>query len=93
VPALPPPFVLIETVTPVPAPTSTFTATPLPIPEEVYSGTLLEWSLRLAQGLREAGKYVGLYQYEGEGRSFIAEPWFGFMRRVLRFFDANVKNG
>lgn len=57
------------------------------------SGTPPEWSIKLTQGLREAGKEVELYQYEGEGHSFIGEPWFEFMRRVLRFFDANVKNG
>lgn len=57
------------------------------------SGTPPEWSLKLTQGLRDAGKEVELYQYEGEGHSFIGEPWFEFMRRVLRFFDENVKNG
>lgn len=57
------------------------------------SGTPPEWSLKLTQGLREAGKPVELYQYEGQGHSFIGEPWFEFMRRVLRFFGANVKNG
>lgn len=57
------------------------------------SGTPPEWSLKLTQGLRDAGKPVELYQYEGEGHSFIGEPWFEFMRRVLRFFDENVKNG
>lgn len=57
------------------------------------SGTPPEWSLKLTQGLRDAGKQVELYQYEGQGHSFIGEPWFEFMRRVLRFFDRNVKNG
>ena len=56
------------------------------------SGTPPEWSVKLTQGLREAGKTVELYQYEEEGHSFIGEPWFEFMRRTLRFFDANVKN-
>lgn len=59
---------------------------------EVYSGTPPEWSLKLTQGLREAGKYVELYQYDGEGHSFIGQPWFDFMNRVLRFFNENVKN-
>jgi len=58
---------------------------------QIYSGTPPEWSIKLAKGLREAGKQVELYQYEGEGHSFIGEPWFVFMRRVLNFFDANVK--
>lgn len=56
-------------------------------------GTPPEWSVELTQALRDAGKQVELYGYEGEGHSFIGEPWFEFMRRVLRFFDANVKNG
>jgi dipeptidyl aminopeptidase/acylaminoacyl peptidase len=59
----------------------------------VSSGTPPEWSIKLTQGLRDAGKQVELYQYDGEGHSFIGEPWFIFMRRVLRFFDENVKSG
>jgi len=56
------------------------------------SGTPPEWSVKLTQGLRDAGKQVELYKYEGEGHSFIEQPWFDFMLRVLRFFDVNVKN-
>jgi dipeptidyl aminopeptidase/acylaminoacyl peptidase len=56
------------------------------------SGTPPEWSVKLTQALRDAGKQAELYQYEGEGHSFIGQPWFDFMNRVLRFFDANVKN-
>jgi dipeptidyl aminopeptidase/acylaminoacyl peptidase len=48
--------------------------------------------VELTQALRDAGKEAELYQYEGEGHSFIGEPWFEFMRRTLRFFDKNVKN-
>lgn len=59
---------------------------------KVYSGTPPEWSLKLTQGLRDAGKHVELYQYDGEGHSFIGQPWFDFMNRVLRFFNENVKN-
>ena len=59
---------------------------------EFISGTPPEWSVKLTGALRDAGKEVELYQYEGEGHSFIGEPWFEFMRRTLRFFDANVKN-
>jgi len=57
-----------------------------------FSGTPPEWSVKLTQGLREAGKDVELYQYAGEGHSFIGQPWFDFMNRALRFLDANVKN-
>ena len=57
----------------------------------VYSGTPPEWSLKLTQSLRDAGKEVELFQYEGERHSFIGEPWFVFMGRVLRFFDETLK--
>ena len=55
------------------------------------SGTPPEWSVKLTQGLRDAGKEVELLQYEGEGHSFIGQPWFDFMGRTLRFFDRYVK--
>lgn len=56
------------------------------------SGTPPQWSVKLTQGLRDAGKQVELLQYEGEGHSFIGQPWFDFMARALRFFDRYVKN-
>ena len=56
------------------------------------SGTPPQWSVKLTQGLRDAGKKVELLQYEGEGHSFIGQPWFDFMARTLRFFDKYVKN-
>jgi dipeptidyl aminopeptidase/acylaminoacyl peptidase len=59
---------------------------------KLLSGTPPEWSVKLTQGLREAGKDVELLQYEGEGHSFIGQPWFDFMGRTLRFFDKYVKN-
>lgn len=55
------------------------------------SGTPPQWSVKLTQGLRDAGKQAELYEYEGEGHSFIGQPWFDFMGRVLRFFDTYVK--
>jgi dienelactone hydrolase len=55
------------------------------------SGTPPQWSVKLTQGLRDAGKQVELLQYEGEGHSFIGQPWFDFMARSLRFFDRYVK--
>jgi len=58
----------------------------------VLSGTPPQWSVKLTQSLRDAGKQVELYSYEGERHSFIGEPWFVFMGRVLRFFDQYVKN-
>ena len=56
------------------------------------SGTPPQWSVKLTQGLRDAGRQVELLQYEGEGHSFIGQPWFDFMTRALRFFDKYVKN-
>jgi dipeptidyl aminopeptidase/acylaminoacyl peptidase len=58
----------------------------------VLSGTP-QWSVKLTQALRNSGKYVELYQYEGERHSWIGQSWFDFMARALRFFDKYVKNG
>ncbi|HMR98100.1 MAG TPA: dienelactone hydrolase family protein [Anaerolineales bacterium] len=57
----------------------------------VYSGTPPEWSLKLNQALLDAGNDVELFRYEGEGHSFVGQPWFDFMVRVLDFFDDNLK--
>ena len=59
---------------------------------KVLSGTPPQWSVKLTQTLRDSGKQVELYSYEGERHSFIGEPWFVLMGRVLRFFDTYVKN-
>ena len=58
---------------------------------EFISGTPPQWSVKLTQGLRDAGKEAEMYQYEGEGHSFIGQPWFDFMTRVLRFFDEYLR--
>ncbi len=58
---------------------------------KLLSGTPPQWSVKLTQGLRDAGKDVELLQYEGEGHSFIGQPWFDFMARTLRFFDKYLK--
>ena len=55
-------------------------------------GTPPQWSVKLTQALRDTGKEVELLQYEGEGHSFVGQPWFDFMTRTLRFFDEHVKN-
>ncbi|MBV6452282.1 MAG: hypothetical protein MHPDNHAH_03038 [Anaerolineales bacterium] len=57
-----------------------------------YSGTPPEWSIKLNQALLDAEKDVEIFRYEGEGHSFVGQPWFDFMIRVLNFFDENVKN-
>jgi dipeptidyl aminopeptidase/acylaminoacyl peptidase len=59
---------------------------------QTSAGTPPEWSVTLTQSLRDAGKSAEMYAYEGEGHSFIGQPWFDFMIRVLRFFDKYVKN-
>ncbi len=59
---------------------------------KLLSGTPPQWSVKLTQALRDSGKQVELLQYEGEGHSFIGQPWFDFMARTLRFFDEYVKN-
>jgi dienelactone hydrolase len=56
------------------------------------NGTPPQWSVKLTQALRDAGKQAEMYQYEGEGHSFIGQPWFDFMTRTMRFFDKYVKN-
>ena len=58
---------------------------------EFLSGTPPQWSVKLTQGLRDAGKKAEMYQYEGEGHSFIGQPWFDFMTRSLMFFDRHLK--
>jgi dipeptidyl aminopeptidase/acylaminoacyl peptidase len=58
---------------------------------KVLGGTPPEWSVKLTQALRDNDKQVELYQYEGQGHSFIGQPWFDFMARTLRFFDKYLK--
>jgi dipeptidyl aminopeptidase/acylaminoacyl peptidase len=59
---------------------------------KVLGGTPPEWSIKLTQALRDSGKQVELYPYDGEHHSFVSQPWFDFMERVVRFFDEYVKN-
>ncbi|HVF25871.1 MAG TPA: alpha/beta fold hydrolase [Anaerolineales bacterium] len=54
------------------------------------SGTPPEWSVKLTQALRDVGKEAEMYQYAGEGHSFIGQPWFDFMTRALGFFDKHL---
>jgi dipeptidyl aminopeptidase/acylaminoacyl peptidase len=56
------------------------------------NGTPPQWSVKLTQALRDAGKQAEMYQYEAQGHSFIGQPWFDFMTRTLMFFDKYVKN-
>ena len=57
-----------------------------------FAGTPPDWSKKLYESLRGLNKEVELLGYDGEGHSFRPDPWFAFMGRVGRFFDARVKN-
>jgi dipeptidyl aminopeptidase/acylaminoacyl peptidase len=57
-----------------------------------YEGTPPEWSKKLYESLRGLNKDVEMLGYDGEAHSFRPDPWFAFMGRVGKFFDANVKN-
>ena len=55
------------------------------------SGTPPEWSRKAYAGFIDAGKQAEIFAYEGEGHSFLADQWWAFMERSVRFFDENVK--
>jgi dipeptidyl aminopeptidase/acylaminoacyl peptidase len=50
-----------------------------------------EWSAAIRDALRQAGKPVEYYAYEGQGHAFVAPDWRLFMTRVARFFDQHLK--
>ncbi len=56
-----------------------------------FAGTPPEWSTKMYDGFIAANKDAQIFSQQGEGHSFIGEPWFEFMRRSLRFFDKYVK--
>lgn len=58
---------------------------------QTLSGTPPQWSVKVTQALRDSGKYAELYEYTGQGHSFIGQPWFDFMIRVLNFFNQHLK--
>ncbi len=55
------------------------------------SGTPPEWSRKAYDGFIDAGRQAEIFAYEGEGHSFLADQWWAFMERSVRFFDENVK--
>jgi dienelactone hydrolase len=55
------------------------------------SGTPPDWSRKAYDGFIVAGKQAEIFAYEGEGHSFLADEWWAFMGRCVRFFDENVK--
>jgi dipeptidyl aminopeptidase/acylaminoacyl peptidase len=58
---------------------------------EFISGTPPEWSRKAYTAFIVAGKQAELFAYEGEGHSFLADQWWAFMERCVRFFDTYVK--
>ena len=58
---------------------------------QTFAGTPPDWSKKMFDGFIEANKVAQIFAQEGEGHSFIGEPWFVFMLRSLKFFDKYVK--
>lgn len=56
------------------------------------SGTPPEWSRKMYAAFVDAGVDASIIAYNGEGHSFIGDPWFQFMARTQLFFDKYVKN-
>jgi len=59
---------------------------------KILAGTPPEWSKKLYQALKEAGKDVQLFGYEGEYHSFNGDNWIAFMERSAHFFDQYVRD-
>jgi len=55
------------------------------------AGTPPEWSQKMYDAFIEAGVDAKIYSFEGEGHSFIGDPWFQFMAQSQLFFDKYVK--
>ena len=51
-----------------------------------------EWSRKLYQAFKDAGKNVQVFAYDGERHSFNGDAWLAFMDRTTQFFDQYVKN-
>jgi len=57
----------------------------------LISGTPPEWSRKAFEAFIEYRKQAEIFAYEGEGHSFLADQWWAFMERCVRFFDENIK--
>jgi dipeptidyl aminopeptidase/acylaminoacyl peptidase len=55
------------------------------------SGTPPEWSRKMYDAFVAAGVEASIIAYNGEGHSFIGDPWFQFMAKAQLFFDKHVK--
>jgi dipeptidyl aminopeptidase/acylaminoacyl peptidase len=60
---------------------------------KTMAGTPPEWSKKLYQAIKDAGKDAQLFGYEGEFHSFNGDAWLAFMERSARLFDQYVKAG
>ena len=58
---------------------------------KIMAGTPPEWSKKLYQAFKDAGKDAELFGYEGEFHSFNGDNWIAFMERSAHFFDQYVK--
>jgi dienelactone hydrolase len=58
---------------------------------KTLAGTPPEWSKKLYQAFKDAGKDAQLFAYEGEYHSFNGDNWIAFMERSAHFFDQYVK--
>jgi len=56
-----------------------------------FSTTPPEWSQKLYDALRAAGKPAELFVYPDQGHSFAGEGRELFLQRILAFFDAHLK--
>jgi dipeptidyl aminopeptidase/acylaminoacyl peptidase len=59
---------------------------------KTLAGTPPDWSKKLYQAFKDAGKDAHLFAYEGEYHSFNGDNWIAFMERSAHFFDQYVKN-
>ena len=55
------------------------------------NGTPPEWSQKMYDAFIDAGVDAEIFGYQGEGHSFIGDPWFVFMGKTQLFFDKYVK--
>jgi len=51
-----------------------------------------QWSVELTTALREAGKDVTFYSYEGEPHTFLGPTFNLFMSRNIAFFDEHLRS-
>lgn len=58
---------------------------------KTMAGTPPEWSRKLFDALKAAGKQAEIFSYEGEFHSFNGDNWIAFMERASHFFDHYVK--